>query len=70
MKESVRNSIYWLACVLVVMWLTLGVFDISNRWERGGGINLIEVLVLLVVAVVIFGLGRAVRGMGRSDASE
>jgi len=65
MMVSVRNSIYWLACVLVVAWLTLGVFDISNKWERGGGINLIEVLVLLVVAVVIFWLGRAVRDMGR-----
>jgi hypothetical protein len=65
MKESVRNSIYWLACILVVMWLALGAFDVSNRWERGGGINLIEVLVLLVVALVVFGLGRAVRNMGR-----
>jgi len=70
MTESARNSIYWLACVLVVMWLTLGVFDISNRWERGGGINLIEVLVLLVVAFVVFWLGRAVRDRGRSDTPE
>jgi len=70
MKESIRNSIYWLACILVVLWLALGVFDIANRLERGGGINLIEVLVLLVVAVVIFGLGRAVRDMGRSDTSQ
>ena len=65
MTESVRNSIYWLACVLVVVWLGLGVLDIANRLGRGGGINLIEVLVLLVVAIVIFGLGRAVRDMGR-----
>ena len=67
MTESARNSIYWLACVLVVVWLALGAFDIANRLGRGGGINFIEVLVLLVVAFVIFWLGRAVRDMGRSD---
>ena len=65
MMERARDSIYWLACGLAVVWLALGVLDIANGLGRGGGINLIEVLVLLVVAIVIFGLGRAVRGMGR-----
>ena len=70
MTESARNSIYWLSCVLVVVWLALGAFDIANRLGRGGGINPIEVLVLLVVAFVVFWLGRAVRDRGRSDTPE
>jgi hypothetical protein len=47
------------------MWLLLGVLDIANGLGRGRSINLIEVLVLLIVALVILGLGRAVRDMGR-----
>ena len=61
MTDRLRQYIYWLACVIAVVWLALGVVDIAVGLGRGRGINLIEVLVLLVVAIMIFGLGLGVR---------
>ena len=58
MTDRLREYIYWLACVLAVVWLAFGVADIAIGLGRGKGINLIEVLVLLVVAIMIFGLAR------------
>jgi hypothetical protein len=60
MTDRLREYI-WLACVITVVWLALGVVDIAVGLGRGRGINLIEVLVLLVVAIMIFGLGLGVR---------
>jgi len=61
MTDRLREYIYWLACVVAVVWLAFGVADIATGLGRGKGINLIEVLVLLVVAIMIFGLGLGVR---------
>ena len=61
MTDRLREYIYWLACILAVVWLAFGVTDIVIGSGRGRGINLIEVLVLLVVAIMIFGLGLGVR---------
>ena len=61
MTDRLREYIYWLACVIAVVWLALGVVDIGVWLGRGRGLNLIGVLVLLIVAVMIFGLGLGVR---------
>ena len=61
MTDRLREYIYWLACILAVVWLAFGVTDIVIGLGRGRGIKLIEVLVLLVVAIMIFGLGLGVR---------
>jgi hypothetical protein len=61
MTDRLRKYIYWLACVIAVVWLALGAVDIAVGLGRGRGINLIEVVVLLVVAIMIFGLGLGVR---------
>ena len=61
MTDRLREYIYWLACVVAVVWLAFGVADIAIGLGRGKGINLIEVLVLLVVAIMIFGLELGVR---------
>ena len=63
MTDRLREYIYWLACIITVVWLALGVADIAIGLGRGRGINLIEVLVLLVVATMIFGLGFGVRNV-------
>ena len=63
MTDRLREYIYWLACVVAVVWLAFGVADIAIGLGRGKGINLIEVLVLLVVAIMIFGLGFGVRNV-------
>jgi len=68
MTDRVREFIFWLACIVAVVWLALGVVDIATGLGRGKGINLIEVLVLLIVAVVIFGLGLAVRNIKHESA--
>jgi len=57
MTDRVREFIFWLACIVAVVWLALGVVDIGVGLGRGRGLNLIEVLVLLIVAVMILGLG-------------
>jgi hypothetical protein len=68
MTDRLREYIYWLACIITILWLAYGVADIAIGLGRGRGINVIEVLVLVVVAIMIFGLGLGVRPRTGGDA--
>ena len=51
MTDRLREYIYWLACIIAVVWLAFGVADIAIGLGRGKGIK--YALALVVSSEVI-----------------
>ena len=56
MTDRLREYIYWLACVIAVVWLAFGVADIAIGLGRGKGIK--YALALVVSSEVMNKRGR------------